>query len=206
MSFQIYLTYFKRFKVVSAAVLDLELRHLNLREYLFSAEEESLVEEVKIVLKPMKIATALVSGEKQPTASKILPTLAKIRKEMAINETLDSQVVKEMKQNVIDLNKRYKDQSVSSFLLKATFLDPRYKSLHNIAKEGAVFVTKQAIRDMCIKVAESKSVRESTEANTSAPDMLCLPSLPASAAVKEEPPAEITASSSQDYEPPKKKS
>ena len=98
MSFQIYLTYFKRFKVVSAAVLDLELRHLNLREYLFSAEEESLVEEVKIVLKPMKIATALVSGEKQPTASKILPTLAKIRKEMAINETLDSQVVKEMKQ------------------------------------------------------------------------------------------------------------
>ena len=94
---------------------------------------------------------------------------------------------------------------MSSFLLKATFLDPRYKSLHNIAKEGAVFVTKQAIRDMCIKVAESKSVRESTEANTSAPDMLCLPSLPASAAVKEEPPAEITASSSQDYEPPKKK-
>ena len=67
---------------------------MNLRECLFSAGEESIIEEVLVVLKPMMIATVLISGEKQPTASKILPTLAKIRKEMTVNENLDSELVK----------------------------------------------------------------------------------------------------------------
>ena len=151
----------------------------------------------------MKIATLLVSGEKQPTASRILPMLAKIRKEMAVNENLDSELAKEMKQKVIDnLNKRYNDGSVSSFPLKASFLDPRYKSLNNIAKKGAIFVTKQAIRNMCIKVAENKSQNRD---DTCKQDIPCLPSLPASAAVKEEPPAEIDYSIQQTNEPTKKK-
>ena len=161
---------------MSAAVLDPELRCMNLRECLFSAGEESIIEEVLVVLKPMMIATVLISGEKQPTASKILPTLAKIRKEMTVNENLDSELVKEIKQNIIDnLNKRYLDQSISSFLLKATFLDPRYKSLNNIAREGAVFATKQAIKEMCIKYRESKPKNETSVAEASNPDVPCFP-------------------------------
>lgn len=148
-------------QAVSAAVLDPQLKHLNLRDYTFTAEEETNVEDILRILKPMKIATTYVCGEKQPTASKILPTLAKLRVEMAVNEAVDSVLATQMKMNIVDsLNKRYIDNNVSSFLLKASFLDPRYKSLNNIAKEGAVFVTKQAIRNMCVLVAERQLVVE----------------------------------------------
>lgn len=156
----------------------------------------------------MKIATSLISGDKQPTASKILPTLAKLRKEMDVNEILDSELVKEMKQNVVEnLNKRYLDKDVSGFLLKASYLDPRYKSLNNIATEKAALVTKQGIKEMCVKVAEQ---RESSLQHESGPDSKpSLPSLPASAAVKEEPPAEIggpsDSTSSDNGEPAKKR-
>ena len=63
-----------------------------------------------------------------------------------------------MKNKITDsLNSRYKDQSVSSFLLKASYMDPRYKCLHNVATEGASFATRQAVRDMCIAVVDHQS-------------------------------------------------
>lgn len=176
---------------MSAAVLDPGLRHLNLRDSLFTAEEEGIIEDILTVLKPMKIATTLISGDKQPTASKILPTLAKLRKEMTVNEILDSELVKQMKQNVVEnLNKRYTDKSVYEFLLKASYLDPRYKFLNNIATEKAAQATKQAIRELCLKVADR---RENSMHSKSDPENKPeLPSLPASAAVKEETPTENT--------------
>lgn len=161
-----------------------------------SAEEEGLAEEVLAILKPLKKATTFISAEKQPTASKILPTLAKLGKEMIVNEVLDSELGAQMKTKIIEnLNKRYTDQTVRSFLLKACFLDPRYKSLNNIAKEGLVFVTKQAVRDMCIKIAEQVSQQDCAAAVCDAPHSL--PSLPASVTVKTES-SEVSAGSATD--------
>lgn len=54
----------------------------DLREHLFTAEEEALLDDVLSVLKPLKIATLFVSGESQPTASRILSTLAKLNQQM----------------------------------------------------------------------------------------------------------------------------
>ena len=80
------------------------------------------------VLKPLNTATIFISAEKQPTASKILPTLAKLRIEMTVNEANDSPLATEMKICILEnLNRRYTDEKLSSFLLKASFLDPRYK-------------------------------------------------------------------------------
>ena len=119
------------FQAVPAAAMDPQLRHLNLREYLFSAEEEGLIENILAVLKPLKTATVFISTEKQPTASKILPTLAKLRMEMTVNKETDSALTTQMKVNILEnLNKTYTDESVSSFLLKASYFDPRYKSSH----------------------------------------------------------------------------
>ena len=157
----------------------------------------------------MKRATTFVCGEKQPAANRVLPTLAKLRIEMAVNEKVDLDLARAMKENIIDnLNSRYRDINISSFLLKASFLDPIYKSLNNIAKESAVFVTKQAVRDMCILVAEKQS-KLASASNTE--KLLDLPSLSASAAVKVvkvEPPAEPIPHASNDMqlnEPPMKK-
>lgn len=181
---------------------------MNLREYLFTAEEQQIIDDIFAVLKPMKRATAFVSAEKQPTASRILPTIAKLRLEMTVNENTDSKLMEEMKVIIVDnLNKRYIDQNVRSFLLTAGFLDPRYKSLNNIATEGAVLNTKQAVKEMCLKVAESMETEECSVGS----EQSTLPSLPASAAaaVKEEPQADRVNPHSTDTEsstePPQKK-
>ena len=82
--------------------------------------------------------------------------MAKLNQETAVKEH-DSEMVERMKGNIKqNFEKRYNDQAVRSFLLKATYLDPRYKALNNIAMEGAVYATKQAVRDMCITAVESK--------------------------------------------------
>ena len=75
-------------------------------------------------------------------------------------------------------------------LLKASFIDPRYKSLNDIAK-GVIHFTKQAIRDMCMKVAEYQA--------TKSEGIPPVPTLPpaAAAAVKQE--------STESYKPPLKK-
>ena len=90
-----------------------------------SAEEEGLIEDILRVLKPLKTATIFISAKKQPTASKILPTLTKLRMEMTVNEATDSPLATEMKICILEnLNRRYTDEKLSSFLLKASFLDP----------------------------------------------------------------------------------
>lgn len=178
------------FQSVSAAAHDQDLKHLNLRDHLFTPAEQSVLEDVLQVLKPMKIATVLVSGKKQPSASKILPTLAKLRKEINVNE-LDSQLVKEMKMNITDnLNKRYTDEKVYTFLLKATFFDPRYKSLNSIAKPLVLLKTKEAIREMCIQFAEKK-LKDTAEYEAESPLVKMEPeeqSLPVAACSSESPP------------------
>lgn len=185
------------FQAVSAAVLDPQLKHLNLREHLLTAEEETNIEEILRILNPMKIATTFVCGEKQPTASKILPTLAKLRTEMAVHEEVDSDLVTQMKMNIVDnLNRRYTDNNISSFF------DPRYKSLNNIAKEGAVFVTKQAIRKMCLKVAEKQSIVGGPVDSEKEPPPHTLAS---SANVKAEIPSKSLDTSIQSGEPSKKR-
>ena len=99
--------------------------------------------------------------------------------EMTVNEATDSPLVTEKKICILEnLNKRYTDEKLSSFLSKASFLDPRYKTLHNLAKEGAVLFTKQAVKDLCMKVVDSKA--------TSSEKSSTLPSFPAAAAVKQE--------------------
>ena len=119
-------------------------------DYLFTSDEQSIVEDVLVVLKPIKKATLLVSGEKQPSTSKILPTLTKLRTEMTVDDK-DSEIIKAMKTKAIEnSNKGYKDEKVSSFVLKASFLDPRYKSLNSIAKPGVMLLIKQEMRDMCV--------------------------------------------------------
>ena len=90
-----------------------------------STEEEGLIEDILRVLKPLKTATIFISAQKLPTASKILPTLTKLRMEMTVNEATDSPLATEMKICILEnLNRRYTDEKLSSFLLKASFLDP----------------------------------------------------------------------------------
>ena len=79
-----------------------------------------------------------------------------------------------------DILSKYTDSfslsSLNSTSMEGKILvkNPRYKTLHNLAKEGAMLFTKQAVKDMCMKVVDNKAA--SSEKSST------LPSLPAAAA------------------------
>ena len=143
----------EQIQTVTAAGLDPELKHLNVHENLFSAKEQNEVDEILSILKPMKMATIFLSGEQQPTASRALPTLVKLKQEMNEKPT-DTPLVSKMKKAILDnLSGRYCDEQVKNFLLVASYLDPRYKTVNfasPIEKEKA----RQTIKGMCLLVAK----------------------------------------------------
>ena len=70
---------------------------------------------------------------------------------------------------------------------------PRYKYLHNIATEGAMFVTRQTVREMCIAVADNQSTGHTPKiepiGHSSIQSMLCLV-YPSLQLLSKQPPAE----------------
>ena len=118
----------EQIQTVTTAALDPELKHLNIHENLFSAKEQSEVDEILSILKPMKMATIFLSGDQQPTASRALPTLVKLKQEMN-KKPSDTPLASKMKKTILDnLSGRYCDEQVKNFLLVASYLDPRYKT------------------------------------------------------------------------------
>ena len=155
---------------------------MHLRDSLFTSEEQGFVEETLAVLKPMKRATTFVCADKQPTASRILPTLAKLELELQ-EKTGDilftSKIKKSMREN---LKTRYTDATVRNLLFKISYMDPRYKDM-TFATECEAFKARQAVREMCLLIAENKSqhvINAQTTSGSSA-----FPTLPTT--VKTEP-------------------
>ncbi len=161
--------------------MDPELKHLSLRECIFTPEEQGKVEEVLSILRPMKKATTFVSGEKQPSASKVLPTLAKLQTEMK-EKVVDSALAVRMKHAVLqNLNLRYSDACVKNLLCKTTYIDPRYKEM-TFASECEIFKAKQAIKEMGLSLADAVSNQQGTPSKAACG----LPSLPAEVSIKVE--------------------
>ena len=146
----------ERNQTITAAALDPELKHLNIQAELFTAKEQSEIGEILSVLRPMKMVTIFLTGEKQPTASRALPTLVKLKQKM-IEKLTDTPLASKMKKAILDsLSGRYLDEQIKNFLLVASYLDPRYKTVNfanGLEKERA----KQSVKDMCLQVAKKNS-------------------------------------------------
>lgn len=142
-------------QTITAAALDPQLKHLNIHEDLFTAKEQNDIVEILSVLKPMKMATVFLSGENQPTASRALPTLAKLKQEM-LEKPTDTPLGAKMKNAILQsLSGRYVDEQIKTFLLAASYLDPRYKTV-NFASALEKERAKQHVKDMCLQVARNK--------------------------------------------------
>lgn len=123
-----------------------------------------MVEEVLRVMKPMQRATASVCGEQQPTASKIIPTCAKLLLEMK-EKNEDTPLNIKMKESVRNnLSQRYSDPVVRNLLLKIAFMDPRYKDM-SFASECEAFKAREGVKGMALSIAETD--REDCEKNSS---------------------------------------
>ena len=145
--------------------------------------EWSTLENVVEVLKPLAYLTDALSGEKQVTASAILPVLRHVESKLNVTAT-DNQLATDMKQAIwSDLNARYADPVVSGTLQVASFLDPRFKdSMQN--KESAIeIITEECLTyygsvhgDSSDPPVESD---EATAENAEAPPPKCLKGLAA---------------------------
>ena len=81
------------------------------------------------LLKPMKVATAIMCDEHHPTVSLIYPLKTQILQSMTVKDG-DSMLVKEVKNAITeDLVKRYTSPDIENFLLLTSALDPRFRSL-----------------------------------------------------------------------------
>ena len=95
--------------------------------------EWRILKDVLQVLEPFKIATQHLSGEKYPTISALGPLLNEIKSVITVSDD-DSNAVKEFKRVLRqDLDDRYVNPNIKLLLHKASFLDPRFKTLTHLS-------------------------------------------------------------------------
>ena len=109
-------------------IAQLYLVHLEI-----SPNEWRILEDIVQLLRPFKIATLHLSGEKYPTISALGPLLGEIKKKVA-PDVSDSVVIREFKRAIRDdINSRYQHPDIQMLLNKASYLDPRFKSLTHLS-------------------------------------------------------------------------
>nr|XP_023657651.1 zinc finger BED domain-containing protein 1-like [Paramormyrops kingsleyae] len=113
---------------VSAALLSNELRKTEKEVCTLCESEITSAEEIVDAMKPMKIATLVMSKESSPTLSVVAPLHAQLIQDFQESRA-DSEIVKEIKAAICqDLSKRYMDQQKETMYV-CSALDPRFKAL-----------------------------------------------------------------------------
>ncbi|KAJ8353682.1 hypothetical protein SKAU_G00212490 [Synaphobranchus kaupii] len=112
-------------------------------------------EDIVKLLKPMKTATTVLSDEKTPTVSLIVPLKHMIESSMAPNEE-DSATVSAMKRAILDnLSNRYTD--VYDWLLECTALDPRFRTLPHLEEDLRQDVFRR-LREKAVQLSNKTNV------------------------------------------------
>lgn len=100
----------------------------------FEKVSVEILSELSTALKPLYDATKLISGD-YVTVSMVHPLKSMLIDKLTIADR-DSEIVKTLKRTAgFDLKSRYNNPSIVKFLITATVLDPRFKSLNHIKPE-----------------------------------------------------------------------
>ena len=98
-----------------------------------SPEEWRILEDIIELLEPYKDVTTYLSAESYPTISALGPLFAAVRAKL-VNSDTDSIAVRNVKRSLAaDMSTRYQSTGVSLLLNKASFLDPRFKTLAHLS-------------------------------------------------------------------------
>ncbi|XP_051810339.1 E3 SUMO-protein ligase ZBED1-like [Acanthochromis polyacanthus] len=126
-------------------------------------DEQRLAEQLIQILQPMKKVTKIMSTETIPTTSMILPLKDIILKAMVPGE--DTTAIRDAKAAITkDLGKRYTDPDLQKYLLKATALDPRFKSLPFIDEPSR----SQLFSDLTTEILEHEQQSKAAETESEA--------------------------------------
>ena len=104
--------------------------------YVYTFEDQSLVERLVEILAPFERATAIVCADKSPTMHKILPVIIKIEKCISISED-DPESIKKMKIKMSNemINRCAKVENDEEISLMACILNPLMKQLDFLTPE-----------------------------------------------------------------------
>ena len=117
---------------VHATLLDVKLKNSSTR-YLYTFDDQELVEALINLLSPFKDATEFMSSETVPTLPAVWPTMLKIKTSLEIKED-DPSMIKKMKQAALkNIEKRYVGKE--DMLLLSSILHPRTKQLPYISED-----------------------------------------------------------------------
>ncbi|KAI7801081.1 putative zinc finger BED domain-containing protein 1-like, partial [Triplophysa rosa] len=121
-------------------------------------EQQAPVAAVKNVLQPFKTATEVLSTDKYPTVSAVLPLQHILVRQLQPNSN-DSSAVKEMKMKIAgDLQSRYLNEKQAFMLLNtASYLDPRFHRLNHLPEEQKTQVWAKILSELTTIMEESKS-------------------------------------------------
>ena len=123
--------------------------------------ELSILETIHDILKPLSFLTDALAGEKEVTASAVIPVLKHIQKKLAVDDVNDTTLAMEVKQTIwSDLEHRYMETEASEVLNLASFLDPRFKDQYLDGREEII----QQITDQCLQYYST--VNDTSEAST----------------------------------------
>lgn len=127
-AFDMVVQFLEQQPAVTAALLSLEVRKKEKEISTFTEFDIANAEEFIQAMKPVKVATCVMSDETHATISVIAPLHAQLLR--ATKETLgDSPFVRELKEAIHqDLLKRYTSEVEKATLNLASALDPRFKS------------------------------------------------------------------------------
>ena len=131
-----------------------------------SDAEFSVLETVVGVLKPLSYLTDALSGEKEVTASAVVPLLKHV-KAKCTPTTGSSRLAKEMQTTIwSDIEPRYSSHVVLDTLSIASFLDPRFKDHYLQDKEGTLL----SVKGKCLEVSvDLNTPSENSQSTTASP-------------------------------------
>ena len=152
--------YLQQEPAIIAALLSKDLRsRQELKDIIAMSEEDvSNTEKLVAMLGPLKTITSLLCSASTPTVSLILPFKDKIMRAMACLPE-DSRVIQDAKSAVAnDMKKRYIQESVRDYLLQATILDPRFKSLMFLTEDEKHKVQTDLVQ-LCVNICKTETLK-----------------------------------------------
>jgi len=167
---------------VYAALTAKELRGKDKSVATLAETDISNLEELQLILTPLRTATAALCEEKVPTLSIVLPLQHRLVHDILAGSAEDTEFVKSVKRAVSDdLEKRYTDEVIHKTLIHASLLDPRFKSLPFLSDaeqlEAYQSLTVEVVK--CVKAREAAIQRIKQEpGQPQLPQVLNLPDLP----------------------------
>ena len=120
-------------------------------------KEFSVLETIVAVLKPLSYLTDALSGEKEVTASAVIPLLKHVKTKCSSADDATA-LAKEMQKTIwSDIEHRYRS-TVLETLSTSTFLDPRFKDQYLEDKEESLLTIKRKCLALNLEISTSSSL------------------------------------------------